>query len=76
MSLENPHDGLTGIGIVVTVEFALWKEPQTAGVAFMPGRSQQFGYCWGPVGPGQPTWWWVVEGVDIGLVKLLGREVF
>lgn len=50
MSLENPHDGLTGIGTVVTVGFALWKELPTAGVALMPGRDQQFGYCWGPVG--------------------------
>lgn len=37
MSLENPHDSLTGIGTEVTVGFALWKEPQTTGVASMPG---------------------------------------
>lgn len=63
MSLENPHDGLTGIGIVVTVGFALWKELPTAGVALMPGRGQQFGHCWGPVGPGHVYYaggggWW------------------
>lgn len=79
MSLVNPHDGLPGIDTVVTVGFALWKESQTAGVTLMSGSGQQFGYCWGPVGPVMCTMLVVVggeRGRDRPGSELSGREVF
>lgn len=69
VSLENSHDSLTGIATVVTVGSVLWEEPLIAGSVWMPGRGQQFGYCWGPVDPGRV----VVDG-GVGRDKLMSEQ--